>query len=152
MAVMAAGTLMPVSEISKDYDLIEFTIDGEVVAAVSTNSCGDRTLTIELEPRELTLRDVEFLHENSDMQRAVNITQADVEVQSLLSRGVSIKKAVPEFTPYWAIIDSEKFDPLLYRMTKDLGAIVLLEQGNEHWIARIDLAEEKVKSLERLTE
>jgi len=162
--VMAANTLMLVPELSKayssneylkDYDIIEFTIDGEVVAGVSKNNGGNRTLTVKLEPGELTLSEIESIGESfkneSDRQRAIDIAQADAEVQELLSKGASVKRVIEELTPYWAMIGAERLDPLLLRMTEN-GTIVLLERGDEHWIARVDLAEGKVKRVEKLTE
>jgi hypothetical protein len=166
--VMAADTIMFGPEISqaygangafKDYDIVKFIIiDGEVIATFSRNKGGDRTLEIKLEPGELTLAEIERIGacfpEESDEQWILDIARADAGVQDLIAQGASIQKAIPEFTPYKPIIDPNidlgEVNMRIHMIIKD-RAIVLLERGDEHWLAHVDLAAEIVTRLEKLT-
>jgi|WetSurMetagenome_2_1015567.scaffolds.fasta_scaffold224854_2 hypothetical protein len=166
--VMAADTIMFGPEIGraysdngvfKDYDIVKFIIDGEVVAAFSQNKGEDHNLTLEikLEPGELTLAEIEHIGacfpEESDEQRITDIARADAGVQALLAQGVSINKAIFKFMPYRPIIDP-KIDlggaTMRILMAIKDKAIVLLERGDEHWLAHVDLVQEKVTELEEL--
>ena len=129
---------------------------GELGVIIYHNSAGNRTLTVNMEARELTLAEINQLGNlelsESDKQKAIDIARADTEIDELLTQGTSISKVIKEYIPYFGMLDSEIImDGVVARIPKN-GAIVLLEQGDEHWIAHIDLAEEKVKRVEKLTE
>jgi len=167
--VMAADTIMFSPELSKavianesfrDYNLIEFTVNGEIIASLYKNVGQDRTLTleIEMEPGELTLAEMEamgtMLPQGSDERQIEDIAQNDIRVQELLSQGASIKKTMLDLVPYRtktsSKADLEGFNILFHKVLKN-RAIVLLEQGNEHWIVRVDLEAGIVTALEKLT-
>lgn len=171
--VMASDTIMINSEISatycfEGYGKIELMLDGELLLGIYHYDEGNRTLTINMEARELTLAEINRLgnHElsefdeqkardelsESDKQKAIDIARADTEVAELLAQGAVISKVIEETTPYFGRIGSEiVLDGAVAKFTKD-GAIVLLEQGDEYWLAHIDLVEGTVKSLAKLTE
>lgn len=159
--VMASDTITINSEISatycfEGYGKIELMLDGELLLGVYHYDEGNRTLTINMEAREITLAEINRLGHlelsESDEQKAIDIARADAEIDELLAQGASIGRVILEYIPYFGRIDSEiVLDGAVARVLKN-GAIVLLEQGDENWLAHIDLAEGTVKSLEKLTE
>lgn len=169
--VMASDTITINQNISAAYDFegygkIELMFEGEPLLIVYHYDEGNRILTINMEAREPTLAEIEqrggpeglvegpegLVFSESDKQKAVDISRADKEVAELLAQGAVISKVIEEFTPYFGVIGSEiVLDGAIASFSKD-GAIVLLEQEAEYWLAHIDLAEGTVKSLEKLTE
>jgi len=164
--VTASDTITINSEIStmaygaydglEDYGKIELMFDGEAGVIIYHYNAGSRTLTVNMEARELTLAEINQLGRGaelseSDEQKAIDTARADIEVDELLAQGASISKVIEEYIPYFGMIDSEIImDGAVGKIPKN-GAIVLLEQGDKHWIAHIDLAEGTVKSLKKLT-
>jgi hypothetical protein len=163
--VMASDTITINQDITTAYDFegygkIELLLDGEPLVIIYHYNAGNRTLTINMEAREMTLAEIEQFGNTgvlseSDKQKAADIARADTEVAELLSQGAIIGKVIEEYIPYFGTIDSEivldGFNGAVGKFSKD-GAIALLEQGDEHWLARIDLVEGTVKSLAKLTE
>jgi hypothetical protein len=161
--VVASDTITINQDITKAYDFegygkIELLLDGEPLLIVYHFDAGNRTLTINMQAREPTLAEIEQRGEDplvlseSDKQKAADIARADTEVAELLAQGAVISKVIEEYTPYFGVLDSEiVLDGAVASFSKD-GAIVLIEQGDEHWLAHIDLVEEIVKSLVKLTE
>jgi hypothetical protein len=148
--VLAADTLIFSPEFNKtynanydyeNYDIIEFTFEGEVLAGVSKNNGGNRTLTVELEEGKLSLLEIESMGEvfrdESDRQRSIDIAAADAGVKEMILQGAIIKKAMMQLTPLSAKTDEDS-TPLLYRATKN-RALVLLERGDEHWTVNVDM-------------
>ena len=147
-------------------DKIELMLDGEPLLTIYHYDAGNRTLTINMQAREMTLAEIEkfegseglvggpegLVFSESDQQQAIDIASADTEVAELLAQGAVIVKVIEETTPYFGMIGSEiVLDGAVASFSKD-SAIVLLEQGDEHWIAHIDLVEGTVKSLTELNE
>jgi hypothetical protein len=165
--VVASDTIMINPEISatsasegwdrlEGYGKIELMLDGEPVVIVYHFDAGNRTLTVNLEARELSLAEINQLGHlelsESDEQKAIDIARADTEVNELLAQGATIAKVIMEYIPYFGRLDSEiVLDGAVGKITQD-GAIILLEQGDEHWLVHIDLVEGIVKSLVELTE
>lgn len=77
-------------------------------------------------------------------EEAISIAQADPRVQELLERGAIIKEVFPFYSP--AVLIRLDRDVEVMPATTTIAAVVM-ELGEETWVAHVDLAQQEVRDV-----